>query len=59
MVLDICIFQIFLNLQMVDLDFQDGTLTLSEIHQSHLAAQVVFISATDSIETQVIRVRAF
>ena len=40
-------------------EFQDGTLTLSEIHQSHLAAQVVFISATDSIETQVKRVRAF
>ena len=40
-------------------EFQDGTLTLSEIHQSHLSAQVVFISATNSIETQIKRARAF
>ena len=40
-------------------EFKDGTLTLSEIHQSHLASQVVFISASNSIETQIKRARAF
>jgi hypothetical protein len=40
-------------------EFQDGILTLSEIHQSHLAAQVVFISATAPIDIQVKRARAF